>query len=181
MAQIAYQAGRLLVADGKNRVEVFLSAEDRSNLLAQLQRGFCLNRYRRNAMMYNLTPRQIDVMRHWLAGDTHKEIAGKLGITPKTALKHIELAYRQLGVGDREAAERLLLAEPAIDIHIYSWGGHPHTVYYVRAADIPEALHDDFADMLRFDEIHAIYPPGIDDAVPASVWRRFLERKAAAN
>ena len=56
-----------------------------------------------------LTPRQSDVMALILQGETTAGIANSLGISPKTVEKHIESAYRALGVQSRTEALLVLL------------------------------------------------------------------------
>ena len=65
-------------------------------------------------LLDRLTPRQRECLglaaRHW----TSKEIGRQLDIAPKTVDRHIEEAIRKLGVADRSAAVRLLIAEGAV-------------------------------------------------------------------
>ncbi|MGE0715067.1 MAG: HD domain-containing phosphohydrolase [Alphaproteobacteria bacterium] len=63
-----------------------------------------------------LTPREIEVLRLIAAGDTAKEAARKLEISPKTADNHIQSLYGKIGVGTRAGAalyalERGLVAQ----------------------------------------------------------------------
>ena len=58
---------------------------------------------------HGLTPRQSDVMALILRGETTAGIANELGISPKTVEKHIESAYRALGVQSRTEALLVLL------------------------------------------------------------------------
>lgn len=51
-----------------------------------------------------LTPRQAQVLQLVRAGLTDNEIAGRLGLSQRTVQKHLELAYRRLGVRNRTAA-----------------------------------------------------------------------------
>lgn len=56
-----------------------------------------------------LTPRQAEVMERVLAGRTSQGIAADLGISTRTVEKHLEGAYRRLGVRNRVEAVALLL------------------------------------------------------------------------
>ena len=51
-----------------------------------------------------LTPREIEVLRLIAAGDTAKEAARKLEISPKTADHHIQSLYSKIGVTTRAGA-----------------------------------------------------------------------------
>lgn len=51
-----------------------------------------------------LTPRQAQVLQLVRTGLSDNEIAGRLGLSQRTVQKHLELAYRRLGVRNRTAA-----------------------------------------------------------------------------
>ena len=51
-----------------------------------------------------LTSREVEVLQLLARGRTNKEIASRLGLTPKTASNHIEHIYAKLGVTSRAAA-----------------------------------------------------------------------------
>ena len=51
-----------------------------------------------------LTAREIEVLRLIAAGDTTKEVAGKLDIATKTADNHIQSLYAKIGVATRAGA-----------------------------------------------------------------------------
>jgi DNA-binding CsgD family transcriptional regulator len=53
-----------------------------------------------------LTTRQSEVLRLIATGHTGPQAAVQLGISPRTAQKHLELAYRRLGVSSRSEASR---------------------------------------------------------------------------
>ncbi len=53
-----------------------------------------------------LTTRQAEVLRLIATGHTGPQAAVQLGISPRTAQKHLELAYRRLGVSSRSEASR---------------------------------------------------------------------------
>ena len=54
-----------------------------------------------------LTPRQADVLRLVAMGRSDADVADELGIARRTAQKHLELAYRALGVSGRSQASRI--------------------------------------------------------------------------
>ena len=51
-----------------------------------------------------LTRRERDVLYRVACGGTDREIAGQLGISPRTVHKHLEHVYQKLGVATRTAA-----------------------------------------------------------------------------
>jgi DNA-binding NarL/FixJ family response regulator len=51
-----------------------------------------------------LTRRQLDVVRLLAGGFTNREIAGRLGMTPKTVMHHTVAIYQRLGVRGRSEA-----------------------------------------------------------------------------
>lgn len=51
-----------------------------------------------------LSARERDVLTHLAAGETNKEIAGALGISPHTVRRHVEHIFTKLGVTTRAAA-----------------------------------------------------------------------------
>jgi two-component system NarL family response regulator len=52
----------------------------------------------------DLSPRELDVLRHIARGESNKEIAAALGITEGTVKTHVVNILGKLGVGDRTAA-----------------------------------------------------------------------------
>jgi DNA-binding NarL/FixJ family response regulator len=52
----------------------------------------------------NLTEREVDVLRLIARGHANKEVAAKLGITPKTVGHHVEHIYTKAGVTTRAGA-----------------------------------------------------------------------------
>jgi len=48
-----------------------------------------------------LSPRMIDTLQHLLSGDSEKEVAGKLGLSPHTVHIHVKNLYKRLGVCSR--------------------------------------------------------------------------------
>jgi DNA-binding CsgD family transcriptional regulator len=51
-----------------------------------------------------LTAREIDVLRLIAGGLTNREIAGRLGISPRTIDAHLRSIYGKIGVSSRSAA-----------------------------------------------------------------------------
>jgi len=51
-----------------------------------------------------LTAREREILRQVAAGRTNLAIAHELQISPRTVAKHLEQAYRKLGVTNRAAA-----------------------------------------------------------------------------
>ncbi|MCP2248055.1 helix-turn-helix transcriptional regulator [Lentzea aerocolonigenes] len=56
---------------------------------------------RARPLLDDLTARERDVVEHLAAGLTDREIAGSLGISPRTAGKHLQSIYAKLGVVNR--------------------------------------------------------------------------------
>jgi DNA-binding CsgD family transcriptional regulator len=59
-------------------------------------------------MPESLSPREIECVRLAGAGLEDKEIAARLGISPRTVGNHLHRAYGKLGVSDRRLAARRL-------------------------------------------------------------------------
>ncbi len=58
---------------------------------------------------FRLTPREADVL-YWVAlGKTNRDIADILGMSPRTANKHLEHVFEKLGVETRTSAARMAL------------------------------------------------------------------------
>lgn len=52
----------------------------------------------------HLTSRERDVVAGLVSGDTDRQIASQLGVSPRTVHKHLEHVYQKLGVATRTAA-----------------------------------------------------------------------------
>lgn len=55
-----------------------------------------------------LSPREGEVARSFSRGESHKEIARRLGLSPATVRNHLQVVYRKLGVDDKGALATLL-------------------------------------------------------------------------
>lgn len=63
--------------------------------------------------LLGLTPREAEVLSAVIAGHSNQEAADDLGLSVRTVQKHLERAFRKLGVRSRtEAAAQLLAAPP---------------------------------------------------------------------
>ena len=56
---------------------------------------------------YGLTPREVQVVRRVASGQRNRDVADQLGISDRTVQKHLEHAYRKLGVRSRSGAARI--------------------------------------------------------------------------
>jgi DNA-binding CsgD family transcriptional regulator len=72
-----------------------------------------------NLGRFGLTPREAEILRLVAQGQTNKEIAAILYVSPLTIRTHLQHVYEKLGVGNRTEAVALILEtiEPA--------GGNP--------------------------------------------------------
>ena len=60
--------------------------------------------HRRRAGPAGLTAREIEVLQCLVRGQSNREIAKTLVISPKTVGNHVEHVYTKIGVGNRAAA-----------------------------------------------------------------------------
>ncbi|HEY5224598.1 MAG TPA: LuxR C-terminal-related transcriptional regulator [Microbacteriaceae bacterium] len=62
-----------------------------------------------DSVAWNLSPRELDVLKHLIAGQRNRAIAGTLGISENTVKFHISKILRKLGVTSRAEAAALAL------------------------------------------------------------------------
>ncbi|HEY6072767.1 MAG TPA: response regulator transcription factor [Anaerolineales bacterium] len=62
----------------------------------------------------DLTPREMDVLRHVVEGKTNGEIGVALGISEKTVEKHLEAIFRKMGVASRVEAAVVAVRESMV-------------------------------------------------------------------
>ncbi len=67
------------------------------------------------AAALNLTPRELDVLRHVANGQTNKEIGGDLGISEDTVKKHVQNIIWKLRSADRTQAAIIALRAGLLD------------------------------------------------------------------
>ena len=60
---------------------------------------------------YNLTPREMDILKHIARGESNKHIAGELGIVDGTVKLHVRAVLKKLGVQTRVQAALLAVSE----------------------------------------------------------------------
>lgn len=66
--------------------------------------------------MYNLSGREVDVLRRVAKGKTNKEIAGELHLSEKTIKNHVRNIFHKMGVYDRTEAAMKGVQEGIIDL-----------------------------------------------------------------
>jgi DNA-binding NarL/FixJ family response regulator len=77
-----------------------------------------VERVMRRGNPYGLTFRELTVLYLMAAGSTDREIAFQLGISPRTASKHVENILQRMGVGSRTGASVRALREGLVgDAH----------------------------------------------------------------
>jgi len=67
--------------------------------------------HRRSAAVPRLTPRELEVLRCLIEGDSDREIAAVLGISPRTVMRHVAGILNTLGVASRTAAATLAIRQ----------------------------------------------------------------------
>lgn len=70
-----------------------------------------------NKNVYNLTPREMDILSHIAKGESNKHIAGELGIVDGTVKLHVRAVLKKLGVQTRVQAALLAVSENLCDDH----------------------------------------------------------------
>lgn len=61
-----------------------------------------------------LTQRQAEVLQELASGASEREVAERLGLSPRTVEKHLERCYRQLGVNSRSEAAAIAWSLPGL-------------------------------------------------------------------
>lgn len=69
----------------------------------------------RNKNAYNLTPREMDILKHIARGESNKHIASELGIVDGTVKLHVRAVLKKLGVQTRVQAALLAVSERLCD------------------------------------------------------------------
>ena len=72
-------------------------------------------RPRQVARPAGLTEREVDVLRLLTRGMSNREVAGTLGISPKTVGRHVENLYAKAGVSSRAAAAVFAMENDLVD------------------------------------------------------------------
>ncbi|HET6628040.1 MAG TPA: HD domain-containing phosphohydrolase [Nocardioidaceae bacterium] len=68
-----------------------------------------------HALPAGLTPREAEVLGHIARGATNRQVAGWLGISPKTVGNHVEHIYAKTGVSTRAAATLFAMEHRLVD------------------------------------------------------------------
>lgn len=68
-----------------------------------------------NKNVYNLTPREMDILSHIAKGESNKHIASELGIVDGTVKLHVRAVLKKLGVQTRVQAALLAVSENLCD------------------------------------------------------------------
>ena len=98
-------AESLMIEQGSDCLHLTLSQRDRELLLLLEEKHEIATP---SLDVYQLTPRELDVLT-WLArGKTNRDIAEILGMSPRTVNKHLEHIFVKLGVETRSAAAALV-------------------------------------------------------------------------
>lgn len=106
----AVLGGWVLTRDGGDysRREVELAAAVQP-ILDVVTRNYLVARGRQD-VVFDLTPREVVVLRLAAQGASARRIGHALAVSPRTVEKHLEHAYRTLGVRDRVSAIRVATA-----------------------------------------------------------------------
>lgn len=75
---------------------------------------------------YGLTGREVEVVRRVASGRRNGDIAEELGVSDRTVQKHLQRAYRKLGVSSRSDAARIAWR---LDADRERAGSHPRSPY----------------------------------------------------
>lgn len=102
--------------DPDHLVELLIRAKDGETVVAQeftglLARAAVVKDEPGSRNAYNLTPREMDILKHIARGESNKHIAGELGIVDGTVKLHVRAVLKKLGVQTRVQAALLAVSE----------------------------------------------------------------------
>jgi DNA-binding CsgD family transcriptional regulator len=105
--EVAQPISPLIIKSGRGSLSIrILGDESETLLLLESQQRYGTERLVRSL---GLSKRETEIM-HWVVeGKTNPEIGIILGISPRTVQKHLERAYKHLGVENRHAAISMVL------------------------------------------------------------------------
>jgi DNA-binding CsgD family transcriptional regulator len=86
-------------------VQAYRNALDHTALKRQVGAASALPRA--DLAAFGLSPREVDVVRRVAAGLRNDDIGEQLGVSGRTVQKHLERAYRKLGVRSRSEAAKV--------------------------------------------------------------------------
>lgn len=90
-------------------------APDLTSLLARAVISKDANQVEKRIDTYNLTPREMDILRHIAKGESNKDIAASLGIVDGTVKLHVRAVLKKLNVQSRVQAAVLAISENLCD------------------------------------------------------------------
>ena len=91
--------------------QAYRNAREHSRLLRRLGEAAAIPP--RDLRAHGLTKREAEVLRHVAAGRSNADVARQLDLSARTVQKHLENAYRKLGVRTRSEAARIAWAASA--------------------------------------------------------------------
>lgn len=89
-------------------IQAYRNALEHSTLLRRLGRSSAVPV--KDLRAHGLTKREAEVLRHVAAGRSNADVAEELALSARTVQKHLENAYRKLGVSSRSEAARIAWA-----------------------------------------------------------------------
>lgn len=106
--------------DPDHLVELLKRAKQGETVVAQeftglLARAAVVKDEPKGGNAYNLTPREMDILKHIARGESNKHIASELGIVDGTVKLHVRAVLKKLGVQTRVQAALLAVAERLCD------------------------------------------------------------------
>ena len=109
-------SGYLLKDAGPMRIvqavqEVVEGGAPTSPLVARKLLNYVRQQDTPEAMSFDLTPREQDVLKHLVEDETEVQIAEVLGVSPHTVRTHVKNLYRKLKVHSRAQAVRIALEQ----------------------------------------------------------------------